>query len=246
MRPLLVALSCALVSATPRVTAAFVPPTHDQQLSIEGAWDAVGTHPDGSTYAGRANIIRLGGSGPGRERYELTFHMPNGTFRAICLRARDVLGCGWGVGGLGVGLYRRVSFAGEGGLDGTWFRDGDDEVGRERWTAHDADGLDGKLTTSGTSPSGQAYVGAAALGLGLGLSRDVRPVFVRRGEETIRGFGIAHSGPSGSFFVTSFPAHACGAAVYVIGANGGAIHARWMDFNTPSLGLGAETLTRAP
>lgn len=71
----------------------FVPPKREVSVEIAGVYVANGTHPDGSTYQGRATLNKLSS-----DRYEIIFDMPSGVFRALCIRVREVLGCGWGSG----------------------------------------------------------------------------------------------------------------------------------------------------
>lgn len=100
----------------------FVPPK--RALSdIVGQYRAVGAHPDGSAYEGKGTITRLSA-----DRYEIRFDMPNGVFRALCLRDRDVLGCAWGsVRTLTVAIFRPAP----GGLEVTHAHDGDTTTVRE-------------------------------------------------------------------------------------------------------------------
>jgi hypothetical protein len=204
----------------------FVPPKLHLEPEIVGVYDNEGTHPDGSTYHGVATIERLGAS-----RYAITFVTQAGTFHAICVRDRDLLGCGWGEAGLGVALYRAKA----GGLEGAWFREGDDALGRERIegagpTDDDAFDLDG------TSPTGAAYDGRM-VSTSIG---SIRRVTFRRGSETVWGWAIAQ----GASLVVSFPSASCGAALYRISADGRHLDATWMDFSRPDLGTSTETLVR--
>lgn len=202
---------------------AFVPPKRDTHVEIAGEYDAVGTHPDGSKYQGRGSIVRLGG-----ERYEITFTMPNGVFRGICLRVRDVLGCGWGSGDdLTVAIWRDG-----GGVDGVWTHDGAAAVGRESSTGS----LAAPFTARGVSPSGVGYDASVTVTPYGAVQR----VLWVRGAETTTGWGVR----SGPFLIAGFPAHRAGAAFYRIGPGGTVLVGEWMDPNTPMAGLGSETLTR--
>jgi hypothetical protein len=204
----------------------FVPPKLHVEPEIVGVYDNEGTHPDGSSYHGVATIERLGAS-----RYAITFETANGTFHAICVRDRDLLGCGWGTTGLGVALYR----AKPDGLDGAWFREGDAALGREHIRGagpNDDDAFD----LDGTSPTGATYDGrivSTTVG-------SIRRVTYRRGAETLWGWAIAQ----GSALVVGFPSASCGAALYRISADGRHLDATWMDFSRPDLGTSTETLVR--
>lgn len=205
----------------------FVPPKLAREPEIAGVYDVEGTHPDGSGFAGTATIARLG-----FERYRITFEVPSGVVRAICVRGRDALGCGWGTGVLGAALYR----ASGGRVEGRWFRDGDEGLGVEVATAGDLDAA-GVLATSGTFPDGTSYPGDLALGEGA-------PPSLRR----VRGTraGVAWSGwgvTDGTALAVGFPADRCGAALYRV-EPGGTLRAIWMDAAASAYGLGTETLVR--
>ncbi|MGZ3424858.1 MAG: hypothetical protein ACXVEF_21145 [Polyangiales bacterium] len=210
----------------PTESRAFVPPKLRVEPEIVGVYENQGTHPDGSTYEGVATIERLGPS-----RYSITFEVPNGVFRAICVRDRDLLGCGWGSSGLGVALYR----ARAGGLDGAWYREGDTSLGRERIAAatpEDEAGFD----LEGVAPDGASYSGRF-VGVKIGSVRRVS--WIRDGATTW-GWAIAQ----GDVLVAGFPSASCGAALYRISPDGRRLAATWMDFSRPDLGTSTETLVR--
>lgn len=209
----------------------FVPPKLHVEPEIVGVYDNEGTHPDGSTYHGVATIERLGTS-----RYAITFVTPAGTFHAICVRDRDLLGCGWGSSGLGVALYRTKPD----GLDGAWFREGDDALGRERIHSNTAATDDDAFDLDGTSPAGATYDGRMVSTSLTAAPGSIRRVGFRRGSETVWGWAIAQ----GSALVVGFPSASCGAALYRISADGRHLDATWMDFSRPDLGTSTETLVR--
>lgn len=219
----------ALVLLVAVATLGFVPPKLQQKVEITGRYVARGTHPDGSTYEGGAVVERIGG-----DRYEITFEMESGTFRALCLRDGDRLGCGWGATrDLGVMVYRAAG----GGLDGTWSRDGDDGVGHEHVQGAGATSL-GSFAAEGTSPTGASYSAqltrsAAAAG--------VEHVEWQAGGPASDGWAIS----DGELVVAGFPGVRCGAALYRIASSGQRLEAVWMDFSQPDLGTGRETLTRS-
>lgn len=224
MRVSIVALSLlSIVGLT-----GFVPPKLRLEPEIAGVYENQGTHPDGSTYEGVATIERLGPS-----RYSIRFEVPTGTFHALCVRDRDLLGCGWGSSGLGVALYRARS----GGLDGAWFGEGDSALGRERIDG--ASPLDDQgFDLEGTSPAGASYAGrfvSSSLDQGA-----VRRVSWSRDGQTTWGWAIAQ----GDVLVAGFPSASCGAALYRISPDGRRLAATWMDFSRPDLGTSTETLVR--
>lgn len=199
-------------------TMAFVPPKWDVLVDVAGVYEAHGTHPDGSTYQGKATINRLS-PGPAGERYEIIFDMPSGVFRALCLRpstARDVLGCGWGSGNdLVVSIWS--------GGSGLWTADGTNAVGREN-LGHGI-GIDGV--------SYDATVSSTPYGA-------VQRVAWSRGSTQLLGWGLR----SGPFLIAGFPAFRTGAAFYRIGLHGMSLAGDWMDPNMPMSGIGTESLTR--
>ncbi len=217
-----VALACA----------GFVPPKLAREIAVEGVYDVAGTHPDGSEFVGTGTIVRLGG-----ERYRITFDVPGGSVRAICVRSRDVLGCGWGTGELGAALYVKTG----GRVEGRWFRDGDEDVGVE--IAPDGDlAVPGAYAASGTSPDGTPYQGDFTLDAVASGGAD--PPSLRR----VRGTraGVAWSGwgvTDGAALAVGFPHERCGAALYRIDGRG-VLTAVWMDASAAGYGLGAETMVR--
>jgi len=202
----------------------FVPPKRDALPEIAGIYEAVGTHPDGTTYTGKGTIRRLGG-----ERYEIVFDMPNGVFRALCLRLRDVLGCAWGAEKhLTVAVWRPTGA----GIEGQWTADGDDAVGRESGAG---DPFAGTVVTNGVSLDGKAYLGdTRALASGAFYRVDWRK------PEYVGGWGLR----VGSTLVGAFPSWRAGAAFYRIGPGGVVLTGEWMDPQQSSVGLGTEVLTR--
>ncbi len=205
-------------------TMAFVPPKRESAVEIVGVYEAVGTHPDGSTYRGRGTIARLPG-----DRYEITFDMPSGVFRALCLRVRDVLACGWGLGrDVTVAVWQQ-----SGGVQGLWSADQAPAVFREE----SADtSLDAPFRAKGMGADGVSYESSVST-LPYGL---LHRVTWTRGTQTSVGWGIR----SGSLLIAGFPSHSVGAAFYRIGPNGTSLVGDWMDPNAASAGLGTETLTR--
>lgn len=205
-------------------TAAFVPPKRESAVEIAGVYEAVGTHPDGSTYRGRGTIARLAA-----DRYEITFDMPSGVFRALCLRVRDVLGCGWGLGkDLTVAVWQQAS-----GVQGLWTADSASAVFREE----SADPtLDAPFRGKGLGPEGVGYDSTVST-LPYGV---LHRVTWSRGAHTSLGWGIR----AGSLLIAGFPSHSVGAAFYRIGPNGTTLVGDWMDPNAAVSGLGTETLTR--
>jgi hypothetical protein len=209
-------------------SAGFVPPKLAQDPEIAGDYSARGTHPDGTAYEGRAIVRRVAGA-----RYAITFLMPNGTFHALCLRDRDVLGCGWGAEerDLGVAIYRPRG----GGLDGTWIRDGDAAPARE-WLAAIGPTDDEAADLRGTDPTGVAYQGRfVALAVG-----PVRRLSWNRDGKSTWGWGIADA----DVLVAAFPSAQCGAALYRVSPDGRRLVATWMDFALPDLGTATEVLDR--
>lgn len=209
----------------------FVPPKLARELEIAGEYDVEGTHPDGSGYVGTGTIARLGG-----DRYQITFRMPNGVFRAICVRSRDVLGCGWGSGQLGAALYRASS----GRLDGRWFRDGDDALGVDVVSMPDLEDS-GSFALEGAAPDGSPHQGSFTIADwgAKGQTPGVRRLHGTRSGVAWTGWGVT----DGKLLAVGFPAERCGAALYRIDGNG-VITAIWMDRMTPGVGLGKETLVR--
>ena len=213
-----------LVIALSTATCAFVPPKRDALVEIAGVYEAVGTHPDGSTYRGKGTITRLGG-----ERYAIRFDMPSGTFRALCLRMRDVLACGWGPSAnVTVAVWQAT-----GSVNGIWSNEDDAGVGREELTGTT---LDTPTTGSGVTPSGDHY-NASMSTTPYGALHRVTWV---RGSKNVQGWGIR----VGNLLVAGFPYYSVGAAFYRIGLNGTSLVGDWMDPAAASSGLGTETLTR--
>lgn len=203
--------------------AAFVPPKRDALVEIVGVYGAVGRHPDGSTYAGKGTIKRLS-----NDRYEIIFDMPNGTFRASCLRVSNVLGCGWGSGNdHTVAVWREGA-----GISGVWANDASMAVGRESSNLSTL----GAFTGAGLTPDGLAY-DASVISTNYGA---VQRVSWTRGAAQHLGWGIR----VGEFLIAGFPADRTGAAFYRIGPNGTTLVGDWMDPMTPFAGLGTETMTR--
>ena len=219
-------ISRAILAVTSLALTGFVPPKLQTDPEIVGVYANEGLHPDGTPYQGVATIIRLGPS-----RYQITFEVTNGVFRAICIRDRDLLGCGWGASGLGAALYR----ARAGGLEGAWFREGDSALGHERIAAaapEDEEGFD----LEGSTAEGTQYTGRyVATKL-----TTVRRVSWSRAGVTTWGWAIAQ----GDVLVAGFPSASCGAALYRISADGRKLDATWMDFSRPDLGTSTETLVR--
>jgi hypothetical protein len=213
-----------VVVALAVATSAFVPPKRDVAAEVTGEYEAVGTHPDKSTYRGRATIVRLSG-----ERYEITFHMDTGVFRALCLRVRDVLACGWGLGkDVTVAVWQQGS-----GVTGLWTADHvttADAIGREESAMQTLD------SPFGINPDGVGYESSVST-LPYGA---LHRVTWARGAITSLGWGIR----AGSLLIAGFPSHSVGAAFYRIGPNGTSLVGEWMDPNAAPQGLGTETLTR--
>lgn len=204
-------------------TTGFVPPKRDVQVEIAGVYDAVGKHPDGSTYAGKATLTRLS-----PDRYAIRFDMPNGVFRALCVRARDILGCGWG----SVDAITAVVIRGN---TVTWVRDGNDAPGREVVT-----GVTSDLTGAGTDPTGADYTSSWQL---TAVGPLERVTWNRKmGGASIQqvGWGLR----AGPVVVAGFPMPLAGAAFYRVEANGTQLVGEWMDPLMPDAGRGTETLTR--
>lgn len=202
----------------------FVPPNRDALPEIVGVYQAVGTHPDGTGYSGKGTITRLGG-----ERYALVFDMPNGVFRALCLRVRDVLGCAWGEGDLTVAMWRPSAL----GLEGWWTRDGASGIARELGPV--ADPFAGPARLSGVSLDGASYEGdthATSVGA-------FHRVDWRKPEQTT-GWGLR----VGSTLVAAFPAAGTGVAYYRIARSGSELSGEWTDLDPSSTTVGTETLTR--
>ena len=202
---------------------AFVPPKREDRVEIVGVYEAVGRHPDGSTYAGKGTIRRLS-----NDRYEIIFDMPSGTFRASCLRVANILGCGWGAGNdHTVAVWREGA-----GIAGVWADDASMAVGRESSNLTTLDAFTG----SGVTPDGLAY-DASVTSTNYGA---VQRVSWTRGPAQHLGWGIR----VGSFLIAGFPANRTGAAFYRIGSNGTTLVGDWMDPLTPFAGLGTETMSR--
>lgn len=210
--------------------AGFVPPQRPLLAEIVGVYAAEGTHPDGSSYAGMGTITRLGSGAHGP--YEVRFDMPNGVFRALCLRDRELLGCAWGAErNLVVGLWRTTLA----GLAGVWTRDGRVELGRELGSG---DPFVAKVATVGIDTGGAAY-DASLTAVPQGSFYSVH--WTRAGG--LHGYGLR----VGSTLVGAFaaiPSAQAGVAFYRIGANGRQLIGAWTDPNQSSTNLGTETLTR--
>jgi hypothetical protein len=205
-------------------TTAFVPPKHEQQQEIAGVYEAEGIHPDGTAYKGRATLTRLG-----NVRYSIRFDMPNGVFRALCVRSRDRLGCGWGSSDAIVAAVMRP--AGNGALV-TWTSDAEATLGREV-VAPDLVGV-------GVDPSGNDYTSTWHTASSGALER---VTWTRRagGVSTkYEGWGLRE----GSTLFAAFTQPLTGVAFYRIEANGTQLAGDWMDPLTPAAGRGSEILTR--
>lgn len=202
----------------------FVPPKRGALPEIVGVYQAVGTHPDGTGYAGKGTITRLGG-----ERYELVFDMPNGVYRALCLRVGEVLGCAWGGKDLTVAVWRPTAA----GLEGSWTRDGATGIAHEHGPS--ADPFAGPARVVGVSLDGASYEGdTRASPLGAFHRVDWRK------PEQISGWGLR----VGSTLVAAFPAVGTGVAYYRISPSGAELSGEWTDLDPSSTTVGTETLTR--
>jgi hypothetical protein len=202
----------------------FVPPKRDLLADITGEFEVVGTHPNKSTYRGRATIVRLPG-----DRYEITFSMDSG-FRALCLRIRDLLACGWGAASdhVAVAVWQQA-----GGVTGLWTTDSVTSVGREDSPMQT---LDSPFGGKGIGPDGVAYQSSVWTSPYGALHR---VTWSHNAVETF-GWGIRE----GSLLIAGFPSHNVGAAFYRIGPNGTKLMGTWMDPTAALYGLGEETLTR--
>jgi hypothetical protein len=213
-----------LLATLALATTAFVPPKHELQVEIAGVYDAVGTHPDGSSYQGKATLTRISA-----DRYSIRFDMPNGVFRALCVRSRDILGCAWGsLDGMTAAVMRPAG----NGLYVTWVTDADAALGRETVAADQVG--------SGTDPAGNDYTSTwqtTAVGTLERVSWTRKAAGVSKKYE---GWGLR----DGSVLIAGFTMPNTGAAFYRIEANGALLSGEWMDPMTPQAGRGSETLTR--
>ena len=205
-------------------TAGFVPPKHDLQVEIAGVYEAAGTHPDGTAYQGKATLTRLAA-----DRYAIRFDMPNGVFRALCVRSRDLLGCGWGSDDAITAAVMRP--AGN-GSSVTWITEAESGFGREAVAAD--------LTGVGVEPNGNGYSATwqtASVGL---LERVTWTRKAAGATKKLEGWGLR----SGSSLIAAFALPLTGAAFYRIESNGTHLSGEWMDPMTPQAGRGLETLSR--
>jgi len=193
-------------------TTAFVPPKRDVQVEIAGVYRAEGTHPDGSSYEGQATLTRLSA-----ERYSIRFDMPNGVFRALCVRSLDLLGCAWGsTDTLTAAILRPTA---GGGMVATWAGETNAELGRE---------------VLGPDLAGWAFAKYGS------LERVVWTATTNGVIHTKPGWALR----SGPVVIAGFPMPLAGAAFYRIESNGRLLSGDWMDPLMPDAGRGTETLTR--
>jgi hypothetical protein len=200
-------------------TAAFVPPKRDVRVEIAGVYRAVGTHPDGSSYEGQATLTRLS-----QDRYSIRFDMPNGVFRALCVRSSDLLGCAWGSANNLTAVVVR-------GASATFATDASNELGREN-VAADGSG-------AGVDPAGSSYTASWSFTKHGSLERVVWTRTVKGISQTQVGWGLRN----GAILVAGFPMPLAGAAFYRIESNGTQLSGEWMDPLMPDAGVGTELLT---
>lgn len=205
-------------------------------IDVSGTFTVAGVRADGKPYDGSAIISRVEGA-----MFHVKWTIGNAPYEGVAIRDGDLLSAGWSesAGDSAVVSYLVQPTAKGPTLDGIWFGNGMNGLGREVLIGGTSNLTGIWSIREGVDESGQTYGGTVSIG----LTDSVHHLTWQVGEQTYRGLGLRNA--AGDVFSCGFNSTGnFGVVQYQIVSAGAKLVGKWAEWTQSTPTLGTETLTR--